>query len=576
MIKIRNKQSLAKALTVGLVAAACSAQAAFNATPPTQGAYETGQYRDLAAEMGKTNGGSKLTNGYNKMFGTNGQQQLYYAYSENGSYKAHYIRAINPIIGDDIRSEGQSWGMTIAVMMDDQQAFDNLWRFAKNYMKNPDDHSDPAKQGVYAWQLKFDASGKVYKFDEGSAPDGEEYFAFALLNADARWGSNGEFNYYQDAQEMLQTIKNKLMENSIIRFTPYIDNLTDPSYHIPAFYDYFADRLTSPSEKSYWSNVASTSRTFLQNHFDKVSGSPHWDLPTYLARLDGSPVIGNIFSGQPTPGDWYERDAWRVVMNVAMDAHLMGAESWHSNAINSALGFFSWDKANNGDGCYKQVYAYGADQNEGCAGEGQRAANAVALLASTVPSMADEFFNDFWTMPQPTGDWRYYNGSLYMLAMLQVTGNFKFYTSSDNGGGTPSTPPASTRLRNSYSNKCLDAAGTSNGANVQQWSCWSGQQQQWTLLSQPDGSHALKSNHSNRCMTVSGGSTSNGANINQATCDYSAKQKFWLQDQGNGFFSLKASHSNKCVDVAGPSAENGANIQQYACHGGGGQQFKFD
>ena len=421
-----------KITTLLLILISYQSFAAFNNNPSSVGADSSGAYRNLAQEMGKTNIQQKVNSTFDNMFGYNNTQQLYYPYTENGVYKAHYIKAINPDEGDDIRTEGQSWGMTAAVMLNKQEEFDNLWRFAKAYQKNPDNHPDVKKQGVYAWKLKLNQNGFVYKVDEGPAPDGEEYFAFALLNASARWGNSGEFNYYNDAITMLNTIKNKLMENQIIRFSPYIDNLTDPSYHIPAFYDYFSNNVTYQVDKTYWRQVATKSRTLLKNHFTKVSGSPQWNLPTFLSRLDGSPVIGYIFNDQANPGQWYEFDAWRVIMNVGLDAHLMGAQAWHKSAVNKALGFLSYAKTNNSNNCYEQVYSYGGAQNKGCAGEGQKAANAVALLASTNAGQANEFFNEFWSLSQPTGDYRYYNGSLYMLAMLHVSGNFKFYNNTFN------------------------------------------------------------------------------------------------------------------------------------------------
>ncbi|WP_354624704.1 glycosyl hydrolase family 8 [Psychromonas sp. MME2] len=415
---------LIKTAAAMLLLSSFSAYAKFDNTPPTTGAYESGNYRNLAVEMGKKDGWTKLKTGFDNMFGSNGKQQLYYGYKENGQYKGSYIKTTST---NDIRTEGQSWGMTIAVMMNKRSEFDNLWRFAKKYQKNSTNHQDPKKQGTYAWLLAFNENGVVYKKDDGPAPDGEEYFAFALLNADARWGSSGSINYYQEALTMLTTIKNKLMKNQVIVFSPYVDNVTDPSYHIPAFYDYFADRVTKATDKTYWSAVATRSRKFLKDHFAKVNGDPHWNLPTYLARPWGTPVAGEIFAGQSNPGDWYELDAWRVAMNVALDAHVMGAEQWHKDAINGILGALSYDKSVNGDGCYKQVYGFGVAESPYCAGEGQKAANAVALLASTNSTEASSYFNDFWNTPQPTGKYRYYNGSLYMLAMLHVTGHFKFY-----------------------------------------------------------------------------------------------------------------------------------------------------
>ncbi|MDP4485804.1 glycosyl hydrolase family 8 [Pseudoalteromonas distincta] len=124
-----------KSTAMLLVLASSHSYSAFNVNPPSVGADSSGTYRNLAQEMGKTNIQQKVNSTFDNMFGYNNTQQLYYPYTENGVYKAHYIKAINPDEGDDIRTEGQSWGMTAAVMLNKQQEFDNLWRFAKRIKK---------------------------------------------------------------------------------------------------------------------------------------------------------------------------------------------------------------------------------------------------------------------------------------------------------------------------------------------------------------------------------------------------------------------------------------------------------
>ncbi len=52
--------------------------------------------------------------------------------------------------------------------------------------------------------------------------------------------------------------------------------------------------------------------------------------------------------------------------------------------------------------------------------------NAVAALASTNENRKD-FVKELWRLPVPDGPFRYYDSMLYMLAMLQVSGNFKVY-----------------------------------------------------------------------------------------------------------------------------------------------------
>ena len=52
--------------------------------------------------------------------------------------------------------------------------------------------------------------------------------------------------------------------------------------------------------------------------------------------------------------------------------------------------------------------------------------NTVACLASTNDN-AKDFVEDLWNVEIPTGKYRYYDGMLYMLGMLQVSGNFRIY-----------------------------------------------------------------------------------------------------------------------------------------------------
>ena len=52
------------------------------------------------------------------------------------------------------------------------------------------------------------------------------------------------------------------------------------------------------------------------------------------------------------------------------------------------------------------------------------ATNAVASLAATNPS-AKAFVKALWACPIPSGKERYYDGTLYLLSMLHVSGRFR-------------------------------------------------------------------------------------------------------------------------------------------------------
>jgi len=52
---------------------------------------------------------------------------------------------------------------------------------------------------------------------------------------------------------------------------------------------------------------------------------------------------------------------------------------------------------------------------------------AVAALAAD-PERGKPFVQALWDSQIPSGKWRYYDGMLYMLGFLHVSGNFRIYT----------------------------------------------------------------------------------------------------------------------------------------------------
>ncbi len=426
-----------------------SSHAAFNANPPSSGAVSTGTYRNLAAEMDKTDATSKLSAAWDRMFGTDSNYRLYVPLNENMAY-------IYAPDSNDVRSEGQSWGMTIAVMMNRRDEFDALWNFAAAHQRN----NSGALAGTFAWQVKFN-NNQPYKADAAPAPDGELYFAFALLSADARWGSVGDINYYSEAMSVLKALQTHLMygpsNHNVIMFSPHVSNVTDPSYHIPAFYNYFGDRIkNSAADQRFWHFAAQESRKFLQAH---LASAPN-GLPTYLASTNGQPLTGNIFNGQPNPAHWYEFDAWRVALNIGLDAHMYGAQNWHRNGVSAIHNFLR--NQHNSNNCYMQKYENGiaVSNNNHCANHGQKGANAVGLLASNSTTNANFFFNEFWASSFPSGEYRYYDGSLYMLSLLHATGQFRFYKPGD------SNSPILNLVRPTGNTITVRASGTSGSERI--------------------------------------------------------------------------------------------------------------
>ncbi|GAA2965392.1 RICIN domain-containing protein [Actinokineospora diospyrosa] len=133
-------------------------------------------------------------------------------------------------------------------------------------------------------------------------------------------------------------------------------------------------------------------------------------------------------------------------------------------------------------------------------------------------------------------------------------------------------------LRPLSSDKCLDVDGGSleDGANVIQWSCHGGLNQQWQLvLVESDDIYQVFSAGSGKCLDVSGASTDNGASVIQWECHGDLNQQWQLIPGPGSTYELQAVHSGKCLDVTGADPADGVAVIQWECHGGDNQAWSI-
>jgi hypothetical protein len=71
---------------------------------------------------------------------------------------------------------------------------------------------------------------------------------------------------------------------------------------------------------------------------------------------------------------------------------------------------------------------------------------------------------------------------------------------------------------------------------------------------------------------VANSSTADGANVIQYTCGSGTNQQWQWQATGS-YFRIVARHSGKCLDVVDSGTGDGADIQQYTCGSGLNQQW---
>src|SRR5665213_2271800 len=134
-----------------------------------KGAYRTGHYRDLFAEIGHAPSESRdrIDQAFQQLFhGDPVTQAVFYPAGQNENGPLAYV---TDIANHDVRTEGMSYGMMIAVQMNKKAEFDALWNWAKTYMyiSSPEHPS----QGYFSWSMKIDGTPN----EETPAPDGEEY-----------------------------------------------------------------------------------------------------------------------------------------------------------------------------------------------------------------------------------------------------------------------------------------------------------------------------------------------------------------------------------------------------------------
>lgn len=383
----------------------------------SKGAYFSGIYQNLFNELmylDELTIKTKIENAFGQIFyGNDSTQRVYYPVEPDMGY-------IEDVAARDVRTEGMSYGMMIAVQMDKKTEFDRLWKWTKTYMQ----HKDGVSRGYLAWQCRTDGS----IIETSSAPDGEEWIVTALFFAAARWG-NGEgiFNYRFEAQNILDAMLTKeessqnrdVVTNMFSRkekqivFVPFgkADGFTDPSYHTPHFYELWAE--WADKENQFWRDAASASRQFFKKTVHPVTGLA----PDY-ANFDGTPV-------SPWGGghENFQFDAWRVAMNIAVDYVWFAKDDWQITQSNRILDFFYSE----GIKKYGNMYTLDGKKYSGDYSPGLAAMNAVAALASTNENRK-EFVKELWRLPVPDGPYRYYDSMLYMLAMLQVSGNFRIYS----------------------------------------------------------------------------------------------------------------------------------------------------
>lgn len=381
-------------------------------------------YRNVFVEIGKTKEEVEDRLSAIKEAFFYGPDKVYFPVGEDMAY-------LEDTGNHDARTEGMSYGMMMCVQLNMKEEFDRIWKWAKTYMYMEDGFNE----GYFAWSCAVDGKRNA----DGPAPDGEEFFAMALFFAAHRWG-NGEgiFNYEHEAKEILRACLHKgengrkgfpmwNHENHQILFVPGI-GFTDPSYHLPHFYELFAE-WAYEEDRPFWKEAAKASREYLAVACHPVSG-----MNAEYANFDGTPMDTPL-RWTKDRHDWFYSDAYRTVANIGLDYEWCGIDVGQKAAagrLQYTLGVVNRDnpyRVYEVDGTPLDIKALHPVGILVTTAQGALAVDGPLSLNSSdqEKAIAAQWVSKFWNEPLRTGDRRYYDNCLYMFAFLALSGNYRIY-----------------------------------------------------------------------------------------------------------------------------------------------------
>ena len=342
-----------------------------------------------------------------------GDDRVYFEAGNDMSY-------ITDTGNNDVRTEGMSYGMMMCVQLDMQPEFDRLWKWTKTYMYL----TEGENEGYFAWSCNLDGS----KRSDGPAPDGEEFFAMALFFASHRWGDrDGIFDYSHQAREILRACLHKgengrpgepmwNRDNYQILFVPGCP-FTDPSYHLPHFYELFREWCYE-EDREFFDRAVKASREYLVKACHPVSG-----FSSEYANFDGTPRTPNP-EWATERHDWFFSDAYRTAANIGLDYEWFGIDVGQKAAADNIQRFLDEDAKNDN----YRIYEVDGTPIE-CEPRHPVAITATVAQASLAADneTTREWVMRFWNMPMRKGEKRYYDNCLYMFAMLALSGRYRMW-----------------------------------------------------------------------------------------------------------------------------------------------------
>jgi endo-1,4-beta-D-glucanase Y len=325
-------------------------------------------------------------------------------------------------------SEGIGYGMLIAVYMNDQSLFDDLWLYEQENL-------DPNGLMNWAPDGPSDSTGGCI----GGATDADEDMAFALVMADRQWGGQGTLaeTYLAAARAQIKNIwYNEIYNYLWLRAgdgswaTNANQNI---SYFAPAYYRVFAqvdpaacaqgtDAATANPPCDGWWGAITQAYATIGDALNPANGNQTNGLvPGWCDDSNGAPCSAS--AGEPFN---YQYDACRTPFRIGLDGTWNG-EAAAKAYVTSTSTFFA------GIGASHIADGYALDGTPQPANAGQLSAAFIgpatvgAMTSATYQSLVNGGYAVLATDTAFAGG-EYYSSSWTVMSLLMLTGNFLDYT----------------------------------------------------------------------------------------------------------------------------------------------------
>lgn len=199
-------------------------------------------------------------------------------------FKEHFIsadgRVIDPVQNDMSHSEGQGYGMLLAIKFDDRPLFDKLLQWTGNNLQ-------VRRDALSAWGWGKRPNEEWSVIDYNNATDGDVLIAYALIQAGQKWQQKA---YDKHATAIVQSLRThmavKLNERTFLLsgYYGFADTkglVLNPAYQILSAYQAFA----KIDDRQFWEKIYKDAQQLLT---ESSQNTTHLPADWVLAEPDGS------------------------------------------------------------------------------------------------------------------------------------------------------------------------------------------------------------------------------------------------------------------------------------------------